>query len=392
VLLQNKLILDSVPFGMEMPGRNGYAVQGGWANSNSMINGQTYPADLSINNRTNNTPPEYTAANSVSFVGEYEDGRGDEYMAYILDGSNAPSSSTAGSGSNTSNGYRYGFNGQERDVDNGNDMYTAQFWEFDSRIGRRWNVDPLTFKFPWQSPYCGLDDNPIHKADPEGAKTESVHIDPKGNVLKDIKDGDNSVFVHATGITETDVTKTYTATDHSAGGLKVGELGKTIDANGIVTNVLLDNSNKIKNATMWEWKNKVGQDMPWDYKDNKSTIFGLAWDYDKTHGTTTNPHTLFTYKSYTMNAADFGNYHAGYTGSTAGISPMLQKIGAGYFEIKKNGNWWAHWNPATYLKPPYGDAPNDYKWNTQGMKDAPKRVSSPSPNQQTILHTMPYTN
>jgi RHS repeat-associated protein len=38
--------------------------------------------------------------------------------------------------------YRYGFNGQEKsdDVTTGN--YTAMFWEYDSRIGRRWNVDP----------------------------------------------------------------------------------------------------------------------------------------------------------------------------------------------------------------------------------------------------------
>ena len=39
-------------------------------------------------------------------------------------------------------GYRYGFNGQEKsdDVTAGN--YTAEFWEYDSRIGRRWNRDP----------------------------------------------------------------------------------------------------------------------------------------------------------------------------------------------------------------------------------------------------------
>jgi hypothetical protein len=40
------------------------------------------------------------------------------------------------------NSYRYGFNGQEKsdDVTVGNT--TAMYWEYDSRIGRRWNVDP----------------------------------------------------------------------------------------------------------------------------------------------------------------------------------------------------------------------------------------------------------
>ena len=40
--------------------------------------------------------------------------------------------------------YKYGFNGQERDVEisgNGN-LNTAEFWEYDCRLGRRWNLDP----------------------------------------------------------------------------------------------------------------------------------------------------------------------------------------------------------------------------------------------------------
>lgn len=42
------------------------------------------------------------------------------------------------------NGYRYGFNGQERsdEVKGEGNSYTAEFWEYDPRIGRRWNLDP----------------------------------------------------------------------------------------------------------------------------------------------------------------------------------------------------------------------------------------------------------
>ena len=154
---------------MEMPGRNGYAVQGGWANSNSLINGQTYPADLSINNRTNNTPPEYTAANSVSFVGEYEDGSGDEYMAYILDGNNTPSStSTAGSGSTNSGGYRYGFNGKEKDNDITDGDLDFGDRIYDARVGSFRSIDRMSAKFPWQTPYCMSGDNPIAFIDKNG--------------------------------------------------------------------------------------------------------------------------------------------------------------------------------------------------------------------------------
>ena len=172
---------------MEMPGRNGYAVQGGWANSNSMINGQTYPADLSINNRTNNTPPEYTAANSVSFVGEYEDGRGDEYMAYILDGSNTSSSSSAaGSGSTSVDGYRYGFNGKEKDNDMDGNNYDYGFRIYNPGLGRFLSVDPLTKKYPELTPYQFASNRPIDGIDRDGLEYArfDIYLDKNNNVTK----------------------------------------------------------------------------------------------------------------------------------------------------------------------------------------------------------------
>ena len=39
--------------------------------------------------------------------------------------------------------YRYGFNGQEKSDEIGEGLTTAMYWEYDSRIGRRWNVDPI---------------------------------------------------------------------------------------------------------------------------------------------------------------------------------------------------------------------------------------------------------
>ncbi len=64
--------------------------------------------------------------------------------------------------------YRYGFNGQEKDDEikgSGNAM-TAQFWEYDTRLGVRWNRDPITFA--WQSPYATFNNNPIYYVDPKG--------------------------------------------------------------------------------------------------------------------------------------------------------------------------------------------------------------------------------
>ena len=39
-------------------------------------------------------------------------------------------------------GYRFGFNGQEKTTELNPSHTTALFWEYDGRLGRRWNLDP----------------------------------------------------------------------------------------------------------------------------------------------------------------------------------------------------------------------------------------------------------
>ncbi len=61
--------------------------------------------------------------------------------------------------------YRYGFNGQERDdeIAGVGNVNTAMFWEYDTRLGRRWNIDPV-YKY-WESPYSCFSANPIANID-----------------------------------------------------------------------------------------------------------------------------------------------------------------------------------------------------------------------------------
>jgi hypothetical protein len=64
--------------------------------------------------------------------------------------------------------YRFGFNGQESDneVYGDKQSYTAEFWQYDTRLGRRWNIDPKGN--PWESPYSTFAGNPILFSDPDG--------------------------------------------------------------------------------------------------------------------------------------------------------------------------------------------------------------------------------
>jgi len=76
-------------------------------------------------------------------------------------------------------GYRYGFNGQEKssEISGSENLYTAEFWEYDSRIGRRWNIDPVMKEF--ESPYLCFSGNPIFYNDILGNDVNSNGHDDK---------------------------------------------------------------------------------------------------------------------------------------------------------------------------------------------------------------------
>jgi RHS repeat-associated protein len=81
----------------------------------------------------------------------------------------------------SSTGYRYGFGGQEKDDEisgNGN-SYTAEYWEYDARLGRRWNRDPVVK--PWESGYATFGNNPIYFADPTGLDKKKADEAKKKN-------------------------------------------------------------------------------------------------------------------------------------------------------------------------------------------------------------------
>lgn len=64
-----------------------------------------------------------------------------------------------------SGSYAYGQNSQERNSGLNKDIYSAEYWMYDARLGRRWEIDPLTGYYPWQSPYATFNNNPIYFSD-----------------------------------------------------------------------------------------------------------------------------------------------------------------------------------------------------------------------------------
>lgn len=78
-------------------------------------------------------------------------------------------------------GYRFTFQGQEGDDEisgvKGSHL-TAEFWEYDSRVARRWNVDPV-IKYH-ESSYSAFSLNPIRFIDFLGADTVDFSMNDKG--------------------------------------------------------------------------------------------------------------------------------------------------------------------------------------------------------------------
>ena len=69
-----------------------------------------------------------------------------------------------------SNNYRYGFNGHEKDDEisgSGNHLSFGDYG-YDTRLGRRWNIDPESASFPGWSPYMTHYDSPIAYLDADG--------------------------------------------------------------------------------------------------------------------------------------------------------------------------------------------------------------------------------
>ncbi|MBC7510216.1 MAG: hypothetical protein H7320_15950, partial [Ferruginibacter sp.] len=166
---------DYYPFGMQMPGRKG-GVTGSGSYTPTTTTAPPPPttavADLVVYSRPTNSPAVYEATNSITFEVNFASTTGDIFEARILEQpATSPGGNTFGGGtwSDGEGGvYRYGFNGQEKsdDVTVGNT--TAEYWEYDSRIGRRWNVEPLINKYPYLSSYVALANTPVNVKDPDG--------------------------------------------------------------------------------------------------------------------------------------------------------------------------------------------------------------------------------
>ncbi|WP_223826532.1 RHS repeat-associated core domain-containing protein [Flagellimonas sp. S3867] len=85
---------------------------------------------------------------------------GESYTDYYPFGMQMPARGLLGP-----EGYRYAFQGQEKDTETGKEAFELRLW--DSRIGRWLTTDPAG---QYYSPYMGMGNNPISRIDPDGGQ------------------------------------------------------------------------------------------------------------------------------------------------------------------------------------------------------------------------------
>ncbi len=92
--------------------------------------------------------------------------------------------------------HRFGFNGQEKDdeINGSGNLNTAMYWEYDTRLGRRWNIDPKPSVS--LSNYNCFADNPIWYSDVLGDKLSGTTKEDAQNSVKEMKNifGPNSAI------------------------------------------------------------------------------------------------------------------------------------------------------------------------------------------------------
>ncbi len=155
---------------------------------------------------------------------------------------------------------RYGFNGQEKDDEIAQGIYTAEFWEYDSRLGKRWNTDPVVK--PWESSYACFNNNPINMVDPNGDDAKP-NEEVKAIAQNAVKPNASELEKPDFGITSTDVVKNENGTYTVVGAANDG-----------------DNNIYVQGADGKRTEEVIGQtENPWDFmntNDATGTFEGFA--------------------------------------------------------------------------------------------------------------------
>ncbi len=229
--------------------------------------------------------------------------------------------------------YRYGFNGMEKNNNGefGANSYTTHFRQYDPRIGRWLSIDPMVDQFPWQSPYVGMDNNPIALSDPNGDAAGC------GTCPNDPKEGQIHTYQYRTGTSSgggatslVTVNLAYHAGSEGrdAGWYSTDNYGRMMYNAGVNEGVLRDTKTKFTNTPPVagvpfpefltdgrEWSNEV---LGWLNAYDQGVDAGIKMSHDRRTGRITRSNIDF---DVALTIASLGTY-------------QIAKVGSGYLRSR----------------------------------------------------------
>jgi uncharacterized protein (TIGR02594 family) len=243
-----------------------------------------------------------------------------------------------------SDSYRFGMNTQEKDDEiygQGN-TYSAEFWEYDARLARRWNVDPEDE--PSLSSYHVFEGNPIALIDPLGNSAgwfegkNGVEFDKKINTQEELdksgKGKENGKYIGKTGI----------AFDGNGQQFFLSEDGKKIKG-GVPIKAVNIVAQKVENV------NETVSEI------NKSNNLTISNSYDINNSA---PWMTFAFQEYNKNVKEIPDN----SNSGPHINDYLKSAG-----INSPSKWCAsyvHWS--FYKSGKKGAGASGENWKTWGTK------------------------
>jgi RHS repeat-associated protein len=246
--------------------------------------------------------------------------------------------------------YRYSFQGQEKDdeISGTGNSYTAEFWQYDPRLGRRWNLDPVVKE--WESPYSCFSDNPVLFIDPKGDDKIVYNEDGTINKKKSKKRSKVHEFIFGSKAiiidTEGNKLAKYKFNDWRDGqiekmGVSFDNKLTEVDQQSINASV----QNQISECSSFETKHGNLEDIPEKFINQMLWIRnnsdgGNAFDYTTKVSPIQSETGLYIIDGRIYNKMDAGNYFWGKTMRTlktehsVTINYIIVKVGT---EI--NGFW-----------------------------------------------------